>query len=75
MGEFDKTSLESTESEAEATDEELTRTISSIDQLSRNRTLQESDLVGYDKELEETFPEPESANSSVGPQVRFGFGV
>ncbi len=73
LGEFDKTNVESMESDTEIA-EDILGTLSIEEQeLSKSRVYPETDIPTEEKELEETYIEQESVESISTTQVQIFF--
>ncbi|XP_046649350.1 huntingtin-like isoform X2 [Daphnia pulicaria] len=70
LGEFEKTSMDSTESDVEiAEDSIVALSVDEREDFSKSLTLNETDVLASEKELEETDVEPENCDSIDAPQA------
>lgn len=70
LGEFEKTSMDSTESDVEiAEDSIVALSVDEREDFSKSLTLNETDVLASEKELEETDVEPENCDVIDAPQV------
>ena len=75
LGEFEKTNMDSTESDVEiAEDSVAALSFNEREDFSKSITLNETDLLAPEKELEETDTEPENCDVIDAPQVPCHYG-